>query len=163
MTLWQIRLIFNLCSTTQSNMLWVSTLCPIKCCYFVFGSSSAQFVSFSNVCISQGSVATFQVCTYSVGNFVSILAGRGFWKLVNFRQSYCQKQSGTFLWDTVHIAVPLCSCVITHACIILTAVLNECIWMTTLTLFTVFISYWYLTMVLVIWYYWATVDMFLLR
>jgi len=64
----------------------------------------AQFVSFSNVCISEASIATYLRCdgnfyTSFVENFISFLAVK-----CQNRLTFCKviaKKRATFLWDTV--------------------------------------------------------------
>jgi len=43
-----------------------------------------------------------EIFTYSIANFILILAVKEFSKSVNIWQSYCQKQSAPFFRDTVY-------------------------------------------------------------
>jgi len=63
---------------------------------------------FSCIYISQGSVATQLMCgeifnTHIIANCLQSVSVEKNWKLVNNWRRYGQKQSGTFLWPTVHI------------------------------------------------------------
>jgi len=85
--------IMNKCCTNINN--WLNQqhyhLCETLICWDVV--ISTQFVSFSLVCISQGSVGTYLRCGENfrgrfIGNFILFLDVENFWKSVNVWQSY---------------------------------------------------------------------------